>query len=182
LPHPVSDLSPAPSRSSLLPADITPVGRSLLKRIMKHGLSIQSYSVPSLRRSSCRNRGGDRGAGIRHGQESVHSCRKRRFNNVTVGSIMNHLNRLPSRDIRTERLERNLFLSLGLATLTLIAITVYDSARFSVGEYNAKPELPNISSVQSVIQTNSAPTNLPVLRSGIAEERTRMSASSKPKS
>src|SRR5271166_3271272 len=43
----------------------------------------------------------------------------------------NHMNRLPSYDIRTSRAERGFFLGLSLAALALVAITASDAVQFA---------------------------------------------------
>jgi hypothetical protein len=92
------------------------------------------------------------------------------------------MNRLPNYDAPTSRIERSLFVSLGLAAFTLIVVTASDAIRFSNCQDEIIAALSSDATALASIRTNLALTNLTVLQSGTAVERARVDATARPKS
>jgi hypothetical protein len=94
------------------------------------------------------------------------------------------MNRLPSYDRQTSTSELRFFLGLGLAAITIIAITGLDAARFSSRRQEIAAALSNQSTALAGAPTNTttALTNLATLRPGPTDERARLGPIAKPKS
>jgi len=94
------------------------------------------------------------------------------------------MNRLPSYDRQTSTSELRFFLGLGLAAITIIAITGLDAARFSSRRQEIAAALSNQSRSTALAgaPTNTVLTNLATLRPDPTEERSRLGPIAKPKS
>ena len=101
-----------------------------------------------------------------------------------AGSTIELMNRLPSYDCQTSRSELRFFLGLGLAAITIIAITGVDAARFSSRRQEIAAALSDQTTALAGASTNTvmALTNLATLRPDPAEERSRLGPIAKPKS
>jgi len=96
------------------------------------------------------------------------------------------MNRLPSYDRQTSTSELRFFLGLGLAAITIIAITGLDAARFSSRRQEIAAalsnQIPSTALAGASTNTVMALTNLATLRPDPAEERSRLGPIAKPKS
>jgi hypothetical protein len=99
-----------------------------------------------------------------------------------VGSTNTLMNRLPSYTQPGSSTEVRLFLGLGVAAASLIALTLVDAGRFSNHREEIAAALSAPTTVLAAAPTNSALTNLAVMRSGTPEERARLGGPAKPKS
>ncbi len=91
------------------------------------------------------------------------------------------MNRLPSYDRTSGRVERMAFLGLSLVAVTLIAMVSYDASRFALlGEEGAKLVPASIS--VAVTSTNKGAQPVTTLRRGSPEESAGAGGSSAPKS
>jgi hypothetical protein len=114
----------------------------------------------------------------------VHRCRTPTLAETKAGATTDCMNRLPSYDCQTSASEVRFFLGLGLAAMTMIAITGLDAARFSSRRQDIAAALSGQNSALASAPTNSATalTNLATLRPGPTEERSRLGPIAKPKS
>ncbi len=92
------------------------------------------------------------------------------------------MNRLPSYDSRTRNAERRLFLGLGLAALSLVAISAADATRFSASRQDIIAALCQPAMAVTPIAARDATTNLTVLHSGRPGESSRLEVIVRPKS
>jgi len=115
---------------------------------------------------------------------AVQRCRKPALAVTKAGSTSNFMNRLPSYDRQTSTSELRFFLGLGLAAITIIAITGLDAARFSSRRQEIAAALSNQSRSTALAgaPTNTVLTNLATLRPDPTEERSRLGPIAKPKS
>jgi len=92
------------------------------------------------------------------------------------------MNRLPSYDVQTGRVERGMFLTLTLAAVALIAITTWNGLRFASqqDEIHLAPAAENMARIEAKRQIAS--TNLTIYKSTPTEERTRLGGLGAPKS
>jgi hypothetical protein len=94
---------------------------------------------------------------------------------------MKIMNRLPSYDTRTSRVERMFFVGLGLAATALIMITVSDAARFSDCRDEITAALCAPTTTLPETKGNAALTNL-ASRAGTPQERARVEGTVRPSS
>ena len=116
----------------------------------------------------------------------LHRCRKPTLAVTMAGSTTDFMNRLPSYDRQTSTSELRFFLGLGLAAISIIAITGVDAARFSGRRQEIAAALSNQSPSPALAgaptNTATALTNLATLRPGATDERSRLGPIGKPKS
>jgi hypothetical protein len=138
------------------------------------------------RHTSCTRARHRRRGTLRAFTSPLDRCRKPTLAVTKAGSTTDFMNRLPSYDRQTSTSELRFFLGLGLAAISIIAITGVDAARFSGRRQEIAAALSNQSPSTALAgaptNTVMALTNLATLRPDPAEERSRLGPIAKPKS
>ena len=121
---------------------------------------------------------------VRTWRGRLHLCKKRRPTAPLAAQDLegNPMKRLPSYDIKTSRVERGMFVSLSLVALVLIAITVFDAARFARSLSETPVDFSTGNAAVSEIKPRTASTNLTISQPDTPSERARVNEVRTPKS